>query len=268
VHDAATSRAEFATAIRNPQSAIECRVPLAATAIGLSLLGGFGGLLVASSLLVVPSSVRDRLVPWLVSYAVGALLGVALLELLPQALRVLDARTVLLTLLVGILSFFVLEKLAIWRHCHTHECDVHGSSAPLVLLGDAAHNFLDGAVIAAAAMTSIPLAVSTAIAVLAHEIPHEVGDFAILLHAGYSRRQALVANAMAAAAGVLGAILALVFLDAVPRLEPYFLSLATASFLYVAMSDLIPDLHRGTFDDNPIRQVLLVSAGIVTVMVL
>jgi len=243
-------------------------VPLAATAIGLSLLGGFGGLLVASSLLVVPSSVRDRLVPWLVSYAVGALLGVALLELLPQALRVLDARTVLLTLLVGILSFFVLEKLAIWRHCHTHECDVHGSSAPLVLLGDAAHNFLDGAVIAAAAMTSIPLAVSTAIAVLAHEIPHEVGDFAILLHAGYSRRQALVANAMAAAAGVLGAILALVFLDAVPRLEPYFLSLATASFLYVAMSDLIPDLHRGTFDDNPIRQVLLVSAGIVTVMVL
>ena len=110
--------------------------------------------------------------------------------------------------------------------------------------------------------------VSTAIAVLAHEIPHEVGDFAILLHAGYSRRRALLANAMAAAAGVLGAILALVFLDAVPRLEPYFLSLATASFLYVAMSDLIPDLHRGTFDDNPIRQVLLVSAGIVTVMVL
>jgi zinc and cadmium transporter len=243
-------------------------VPLAAAAIGLSLLGGFGGLLIASSLLVVPSSVRDRLVPWLVSYAVGALLGVALLELLPQALRALDARTVLFTLLIGILSFFVLEKLAIWRHCHTHECDVHGSSAPLVLLGDAAHNFLDGAVIAAAAMTSIPLAVSTAIAVLAHEIPHEVGDFAILLHAGYSRRRALLANATAAAAGVLGAILALVFLDAMPRLEPYFLSLATASFLYVAMSDLIPDLHRGTFDDNPIRQVLLVSAGIATVMVL
>src|SRR5262249_60763247 len=103
-------------------------------------------LVVASSLLLVPLRLRDRLVPWLVSYAVGALLGVALLELLPQALATLDSRRVLGTLLVGILSFFVLEKLAVWRHCHTHECDVHGSSAPLVLIGDAAHNFLDGAV--------------------------------------------------------------------------------------------------------------------------
>jgi zinc and cadmium transporter len=243
-------------------------VPLAAAAIGLSVLGGFGGLVVASSLLLFPAKQRDRLVPWLVSYAVGALLGVALLELLPQALATLDARRVFFTLLVGILSFFVLEKLAIWRHCHTHECDVHISSAPLVLFGDAAHNFLDGAVIAAAAMTSIPLAVSTAVAVLAHEIPHEIGDFAILLHAGYSRQRALLANASAAAAGVLGAVVSLLFLETMPRLEPYFLAFATASFLYVAMSDLIPDLHRGTFDDNPIRQVLLVSAGIATVMLL
>jgi zinc and cadmium transporter len=243
-------------------------VPLAAAAIGLSLLGGFGGLAVASSLLLFPARLRDRLVPWLVSYAVGALLGVALLQLLPQALARLEPRRVFGTLLFGILSFFVLEKLALWRHCHTHDCDVHRSSAPLVLLGDAAHNFLDGAVIGAAAITSIPLAVSTAVAVFAHEIPHEVGDFAILLHAGYSRGRALLFNAVAAAAGVLGAVLALVFLDAVPRLEPYMLSFATASFLYVAMSDLIPDLHRGTFDDNPVRQVLLVGAGIGTVVLL
>lgn len=241
---------------------------MAATAIGLSLLGGFGGLAVASTLLLLPTTLRDRLVPWLVSYAVGALLGVALLQLLPQALTALNHRRVLFTLLVGILTFFVLEKLALWRHCHTHECDVHVSSAPLVLIGDAAHNFLDGAVIAAAALTSIPLAVSTAIAVFAHEIPHEVGDFAILLHAGYSRQRALMANATAAAAGVLGAVVALLFLGSLPRLEPYFLAFATASFLYVAMSDLIPDLHRGTFDDNPVRQVLLVSAGIGTVMLL
>jgi zinc and cadmium transporter len=243
-------------------------VPLAAIAIGLSLLGGFGGLVVASSVLLFPPRVRDRLVPWLVSYAVGALLGVALLELLPQALSRLDARRVLGTLLLGILSFFVLEKLAIWRHCHTHDCEVHRASGPLVLLGDAAHNFLDGAVIAAAAVTSIPLAVSTAIAVFAHEIPHEIGDFAILLHAGYSRGRALLFNATSAAAGVLGAALSLVFLDAVPTLEPYFLSFATASFLYVAMSDLIPDLHRGTFDDNPLRQALLVGAGIGTILLL
>ncbi|HEY7285808.1 MAG TPA: ZIP family metal transporter [Vicinamibacterales bacterium] len=243
-------------------------MPLAATAIGLSLLGGFGGLVVASSVLLFPSRVRDRLVPWLVSYAVGALLGVALLELLPQALARLDPRRVLGTLLLGILSFFVLEKLAIWRHCHTHDCEVHRASGPLVLLGDAAHNFLDGAVIAAAAVTSVPLAVSTAIAVFAHEIPHEIGDFAILLHAGYSRSRALLFNATSAASGVLGAVLSLIFLDAVPHFEPYFLSFATASFLYVAMSDLIPDLHRGTFDDNPLRQALLVVAGIGTILLL
>jgi zinc and cadmium transporter len=243
-------------------------VPLAATAIGLSALGGFGGLVIASSLLVLPDRIRTRLVPWLVSYAVGALLGVALLELLPQALAALPARRVFMTLLVGILSFFVLEKLAVWRHCHTDACDVHLSSAPLVLLGDAAHNFLDGAVIGAAAITSVPLAVSTAIAVLAHEIPHEIGDFAILLHAGFSRRRALLFNALSAGAGVLGAGLALAFLDAMPRLEPYVLAFATASFLYVAMADLIPDLHRGTFDDNPVRQIALVSTGIATILLL
>jgi zinc and cadmium transporter len=243
-------------------------VSIVATALGLSLLGGFGGLAIASSLLVIPSRARQRIVPWLVSYAVGALLGVALLELLPQALAALDARRVLATLLTGILTFFVLEKLAIWRHCHTHECEVHGSSAPLILMGDAAHNFMDGAVIGAAAVTSSALAISTAIAVLAHEIPHEVGDFAILLHAGYSRGRALACNLLTAAAGVIGAGAALLFLEALPRLLPYVLAFATSSFLYVAMADLIPDLHRGTLDDNAVRQVVLVSAGIGTVLLL
>jgi zinc and cadmium transporter len=243
-------------------------VHLLATAVGLSLLGGFGGLAVASSLLLLSDGVRARLVPWLVSYAVGALLGVALIELLPQALAVLSARRVFATLLGGILTFFVLEKLALWRHCHTSECAVHGTSGPLVLLGDAAHNFMDGAVIGAAVFVSVPVAVSTAVAVLAHEIPHEIGDFAILLHSGYTRQRALIFNAVAEGAGVVGAILATVFVGSLPRIAPYFLSFATASFLYVAMSDLIPDLHRGTFDDNPIRQVLLVAAGIGTVLLL
>ncbi len=241
-------------------------MPLLGVALGLSLLGGFGGLAVASSLLILPDGVRARLVPWLVSYAVGALLGVALIELLPQALAGLSSRRVFATLLSGILTFFVLEKLAVWRHCHTHDCEVHGTSGPLVLIGDAAHNFMDGAVIGAAVFTSVPVAVSTAIAVLAHEIPHEVGDFAILLHSGYSRSRALAFNAAAEAAGLAGAAVAVVFLDSLPRIAPYFLAFATASFLYVAMSDLIPDLHRGTFDDNPVRQVLLVVAGIATVV--
>jgi len=243
-------------------------VRLLPIAIGLSLLGGFGGLAIAATLLLVTGRVREQLIPWLVSYAVGALLGVALLELLPQALTALGARAVFATLLAGILTFFVLEKLAIWRHCHTDDCDVHRSTAPLLFVGDAAHNFMDGAVIGVAVATSIPLGVTTAIAVLAHEIPHEVGDFAILLHRGYSRGRALAFNAAAEAAGVAGAAASMLFLASLPYIAPYLLAFASASFLYVAMSDLIPDLHRGTYDTNPARQVLLVAAGIGTVLLL
>ena len=160
-------------------------------ALGLSLLGGLGGLSVASSVLLFSDGARAKLVPWLISYAVGALLGIAMLGLLPSALAVLPVQRVFATLLGGILLFFVLEKLVLWRHCHTHDCEVHESGVASVIVGDAFHNFVDGAVIAAAVVTSVPLGVSTAFAVAAHEIPQEVGDFAILLHAGYSRRKAL-----------------------------------------------------------------------------
>ncbi len=243
-------------------------MPTVAIALGLSLLGGLGGFLVASGVLLFTDSARARLVPWLVSYAVGALLGVSLLAMLPEALDALPPTRVFATLLAGILLFFVLEKLVLWRHCHTHECEVHENAASVVLIGDAFHNFVDGAVIAAAVMTSIPLGVSTAIAVAAHEIPQEVGDFAILLHAGFSRRRALVLNALTAGAGAVGALLAVLFLDVVPRLLPYCLALAAASFLYVAMADLIPGLHRGRTDGSSLRQVLLVAAGVATILAL
>ena len=174
---------------------------LLATALGLSLVGSCGGLLVASSLLLFTHSARSRLVPWLVSYAVGALLGVALLALLPEALASLKPANVFGTLLAGILTFFVLEKLVLLRHCHTDECHVHSSTAPLVIIGDAFHNFMDGAIVCAAVLTSVPLGVNTAIAVAAHEIPQEVGDVAILLAAGYSRSRALMLNVVSGASG-------------------------------------------------------------------
>ena len=241
-------------------------MPTFAIAVGLSLLGGLGGLFVASGVLLFTDSARARLVPWLVSYAVGALLGVSLLAILPEALETLPATHVFATLLAGILLFFLLEKLVLWRHCHTHECEVHDSAAGLVLIGDAFHNFVDGAVIAAAVMTSVPLGVSTAIAVAAHEIPQEVGDFAILLHAGFSRRRALMVNVISAGAGAAGATLAMLAFDLMPRVLPYCLALAAASFLYVAMADLIPGLHRGRTDASSLRQVLLVAAGIGTIL--
>lgn len=237
-------------------------------ALGLSLLGGLGGLLVASGVLLINDSARTRLIPWLVSYAVGALLGVSMLAILPQTLEQLPPGRVFATLLIGILLFFVLEKLVLWRHCHTHDCEVHDGSVFPVLVGDAFHNFVDGAVIAAAVMTSVPLGISTAIAVAAHEIPQEVGDFAILLHAGYSRRRALLLNVLSGTASAAGAIAAFVAFDIVPLTLPYFLALAAASFLYVAMADLIPGLHRGRTDASSLRQIVLIGAGVATMFVL
>jgi zinc and cadmium transporter len=237
-------------------------------AVGLSLLGGLGGLCVAAGLLLVKDSARTRLVPWLVSYAVGALLGVSMLRLLPTALETLAPPRVFATLLSGILLFFVLEKLVLWRHCHIHECEVHESTAFPVLVGDAFHNFVDGAVVAAAVMTSVPLGISTAVAAAAHEIPQEVGDFAILLHAGYSRGRALFLNVLSSLASAAGAIAAIVAFDTLPPLLPYFLALAAASFLYVAMADLIPGLHRGRTDASSMRQIVLIVAGVATMLLL
>jgi len=241
-------------------------VRLLATALGLSLLGSCGGLLVASSFFLFSASVRTKLVPWLVSYAVGALLGVALLALLPEALAELSPQAVFGTLLAGILIFFVLEKLVLLRHCHTDECQVHGATAPLVFVGDAFHNFLDGAIICTAVLTSVPLGINTAIAVAAHEIPQEVGDVAVLLAAGYSRSQALLLNIVTGVSGILGAIVAFTAVEVVPGIRPYVLAISSASLLYIAMSDLIPDLHRGQIDRSGARQVLLIAAGIGTVL--
>ena len=169
-------------------------------AIALSVVGSVGGLLLASLILLLRGSIRHTLVPSLISYAVGTLLGVALLALLPEALETLDPSAVLGTLLAGILGFFMLEKLVIWHHCHDEDCDVHTRSASLILLGGAVHNFADGCIIGAAVLSSIPLGVSTAMAVAAHQVPQEVGDFAILLGAGHTRQRALLLSTKSRAA--------------------------------------------------------------------
>jgi zinc and cadmium transporter len=237
-----------------------------ATALGLSLLGSCGGLLVASSLLLFNDDVRSRVVPWLVSYAVGALLGVALLALIPEALASLTPGAVFRTLLAGIIAFFLLEKLVLLRHCHADECQVHGATATLVLVGDAFHNFIDGAIISAAVLSSVPLGVNTAIAVAAHEIPQEVGDFAILLAAGYSRGRAMLLNLVSGVSGLAGALLAYAAVEVVPGARPYVLAFSSASLIYIAMADLIPDLHRGQIDASGARQVALMAGGIGTVV--
>jgi zinc and cadmium transporter len=244
-------------------------VSLLATALGLSLLGSVGGVLVASSLLLFTDRLRTQLVPWLVSYAVGALLAVAFLLLLPEALESLPPTKVFATLLAGIIGFFLLEK---WVHLHHHHhadsghAHEHAAAATLVIIGDAFHNFIDGATICAAVLSSVPLGVNTAIAVAAHEIPQEVGDVAILLAAGYSRKRALVLNLVSGLSGVAGAIVAYVTVEQLPSVRPFLLAFSSASLMYIAMSDLIPDLHRGQSDRSATRQVLLMAAGIATVL--
>ena len=243
-------------------------MPLLATALGLSLLGSFGGLLVASSLLLFTDHVRTRLVPWLVSYAVGALLGVALLALLPEALETMAPAQTFATLLVGILLFFVLEKLVLLRHCHTDECHVHATAAPLVLIGDSFHNFTDGVIIASAFIADVRLGVVTAIAIIAHEIPQEIGDFLVLLHSGFSRAKALAANALSGLATVVGALIAYFALASVTRWIPEILAIAAASMIYVAVADLIPGLHKRTAIRETLVQVAFIALGIASIWVI
>jgi zinc and cadmium transporter len=237
--------------------------------LGLSALGSIGGLVVASVMLLVGQEARARAVPWLVSYAVGTLLGAALLGLLPEALDSLEPRPAALALLAGVLTFFLVEKLVLWHHWHDDEdCHVHKSTATLLIVGDAVHAFVDGVVIAAAVLVSVPLGVTTAMAIVAHEIPQEAGDFAILLAAGYSRSRAVLLNLTSAAGGILGATAMLLFGAQVPAVVPFVIAFAAGSFLYVAMADLIPSLHRGHLDRGSVPQVVLIALGVLTIALL
>lgn len=237
---------------------------LFATAVGLSVLGSFGSLLLASGLLLLEPKARAALVPHLVSYAVGTLLGVALLSILPEVLADLSAARTGVVLLAGIMSFFVLEKLVLWHHCHSEDCDAHGRPGALVLIGHGVHSFVDGVAIGAAVQTSLPLGVSTAIAVALHEVPQQVGDYAVLLHAGYGRGRALGLSILSAAGAITGTIAAFLAFDRLPGFLPFALTFAAASFLYIAMADLMPDLHKGRVDARAFKQLLLLGAGIAT----
>ena len=233
--------------------------------VAFSLLGSVGAIGGAGVVLVAPESVRTRLLPYLLSYATGTLLGAAFLGMIPSALLQATPTAVSATILAGVVMFFVLEKLVVWRHCHDEDCAAHGGAAPVILLGDAFHNLLDGVAIAAAFLTSVPLGVAASLAVVAHEIPQEVGDFAILLNSGYSRGRAFVYNLLSSATALPGALFGYVYLDAARRLTPFILSVSAASFVYVAMADLVPHLHRQVGLRSAAAQSALILAGIATI---
>lgn len=232
---------------------------------GFSILGGIGAIVGAGLILLFPGRIRHSLVPALVSYATGTLLGAAFLGMIPSALKQAPQFTVMATVLAGMVLFFLLEKVVLWRHCHDSECIVHSRAAPLILIGDAFHNFVDGVVIAAAFLTSIPLGIATSLAVIAHEVPQEVGDFAILLDSGYGRVKALLLNGLSASATLPGALATYFWLGETRQAVPYILALSASSFIYIAAADLIPGLHRQVTFAASIRQFLLLLAGIGTI---
>jgi zinc and cadmium transporter len=255
-------------------------MPLLAWIIIFTAVGGLLSALAASVFLVAPERLRARVLPHLVSFATGALLGAALLGLLPHAIEAagsVDVHEIGLTLLCGLLVFFVLEKLVLWRHCHLDLCEGHlphdhnhgrdAASASLILIGDGFHNILDGVLIAAAFMTDVHLGIVTAIAVTAHEIPQEVGDLAILLHGGMSRSRALTLNLLTSVTSVLGGIAAYFLLADVTRLLPYALAIAASSFLYIAVADLIPGLHRRVDPGSGVKQFIFIVMGVAVIYV-
>ena len=211
-------------------------------------------------------------VPMLISYAIGALLGAVFLEILPHAFgRAGSAHSVAAVILGGILFFFVLEKLVLWRHCHTEQCEAHdhfagpndhGRSGMMIMVGDTIHNFVDGVLIAAAFMADTGLGIVTALAIIAHEIPQEVGDFVILLHSGFSKAKAFTFNLISSLATLAGGLLAYFALRSLQDWIPTLLGLAAASMLYVSVADLIPGLHRRPELRATVEQVALICMGI------
>jgi zinc and cadmium transporter len=236
--------------------------------IAFSILGSIGAILAAGVFLLVKAKTQKTLVSYLVSYATGTLLAAALLGLLQNSLQYISSIKVMSALLIGIIFFFSLEKLLIWRHCHNEECKRHGTAGPMILVGDAFHNFTDGIVIAASFLASIPVGIVIGLSVIAHEIPQEVGDFAIILHGGYSRKRALFLNTLSSLSTLPGAIIAYYALDAVNYATPYVMAFSAASFLYIALADLVPELHGKIGFRHSIQQFLLMLAGVGTIILI
>lgn len=233
-----------------------------------TLAGGVLSVLLAATLAL---TWLPRFADRMVAYAVGVLLAFAFTDLLPEAVELgLDASLVGQILLAAIVAFFLLEKAALWRHDHNHAHGrhAHPPQVAMIVLGDGLHNFVDGVLIAAAFLADPVLGWVTAIAVLAHELPQEIGDFMVLLSAGLSRMRALALNAISGAAMILGGVAGYFALDGVQSAVPYVLVVAAASFIYIAVADLVPELHRQRRVNDAAAQLVLLLFGIGTVQLI
>ena len=244
----------------------------------VTALAGTASVLVAATFSL---ALLSKMVHNMVSVSVGILLATAFLHSLPEAFSMEGTSPQLLfaTLLAGLLGFFLLEKISLLRHSHHHEGDGHnhhhghdaeaaGRSGSMILIGDGLHNFVDGVLIAAAFMADYQVGIFTALAIIAHEIPQEIGDFIVLLNAGFSRTRALLYNLICGLSAVVGGVLAYFFLEKAHAAMPYLLVIASSSFIYIAVSDLIPQMHRRPPWAESLRQTVLIACGVGFVILL
>ncbi|MGH8230441.1 MAG: ZIP family metal transporter [Steroidobacteraceae bacterium] len=246
-----------------------------------TFLGGVLSAALASVFLLLSEQRRNHLLPHLISFATGAMLAAALIGLLPEAIESVGPariQAIGAAVLAGIALFFILEKLVLWRHCHTESCETHAPQAHgpnasdrdraagwIVLFGDGVHNAFDGVLIAAAFLSDVRLGIVTTIAITAHEIPQELGDLAVLLHAGMPPRRALWFNAASSLTSIIGGLAGYLALRRTLDVLPYAISVAAASLIYVAVADLIPGLHRRVELRAGAAQVALIGCGVAVI---
>jgi zinc and cadmium transporter len=194
-----------------------------------------------------------KLILFLIALSAGALIGGAFLHLMPEVIKEFGGEEIFLFVIIGFSFFFFMEKLLCWRHCHDRKCEIH-TFAYLNLLGDGIHNFVDGLIIAVSFLSSIELGITTTIAIALHEIPQEIGDFGVLVYGGFKRIKALLMNFLCAIIAIFGGIFGFFLNDYVPHLSYFLLPFGAGGFIYIAASDLIPEIRK----ERDLKKSLLV----------
>jgi zinc and cadmium transporter len=231
-------------------------------------LGSIGSVALAGLMLILNDHKLETVSTYLMYLAGGTLLGAAFLGMILKAISMSEPVLILQTVMFGILFFFILEKIILWRSCRNKSCDRHmHAAAPIILIGDAFHNTIDGVVIAASFLTSTQLGIFVTFSVVLHEIPQELGDFGILIKSGFSRGKAFWYNVLSGATAIIFGVAAYYTLDSIKSMVPYALAFSASSFLYIALADLIPEMHRKTSVKASLSQVLLIILGILIIYV-
>ncbi|TSC93477.1 MAG: Zinc/iron permease [Candidatus Berkelbacteria bacterium Licking1014_7] len=229
-----------------------------------TVLGSVGAIILSALLISFGQKRLDKLAHYLISFAAGALLANVFLDLLPHSLERVQSEIILPIVLSGILFFILLEKIIIWHHCHNKDCaqNNHNTSGTMILIGDGFHNFVDGVIVAGSFLVSAPLGISVGFSVIIHEIAQEIGDLGILLHSGYEKKRAIFLNILSGIVSLPAGILTYFILRPLENTLPFVMAFASASFIYIALTDLIPELHKKAQPSHFYRHFLLILLGV------